>query len=233
MKTKSKAELYRNFLEYVTAASRKERQLIQQRMWSVFLWCFAFPAVMAFAVMLLIQFRVLPRGFRGYLDWVILVFPVAYSIHFLGSQVFTGLLSTFKKGAVASSLSEAQKEGFWRENICDEMSRAVVANHEEWKWILHNFKMDLDGIQQRNRFVTALAGAVFFLIIHGIDSLHGPSVPIPSLGWVESTSSEISQFIGLIFFLLLFYLSGNQNYQSLRRYLNCAELIMIHIEEVD
>ncbi len=230
MKSRRKAEIYRAFLEYVSVASRKERVQIQQRIWNVFLWCFAFPAVTAFVVMILIQFRVFPRSFRSYLDWVILIFPIAYSIHFLGSQVFSGLLASFKKGAIASSLQDAQKEGYWRDAVCEDITKIVVADLEEWRWISHNFKMDLDGIQQRNRFVTALAGAVFFMIIHGIDSIHDPIMPIPSVGWVESTSSEISQFVGLAFFLLLFYLSGNQNYQSLRRYLNCAELIIIHKE---
>ena len=38
------------------------------------------------------------------------------------------------------------------------------------------------------------------------------------------SESDSLQFVGLGLFLILLYLSGNQTYHSLRRYLVCAEL---------
>ena len=47
------------------------------------------------------------------------------------------------------------------------------------------------------------------------------------MGWIESSSNDFSQLVGLRLFLLLLYLSGNQTYHSLMRYLHCAELNII------
>jgi hypothetical protein len=90
--------------------------------------------------------------------------------------------------------------------------------------------MDLQAMEYRTKYLTALAGAVFFLIMQGIDSLtdgEGKVTWVKSsvLGWVETSSSDLSQFVGLALFLVLLYLSGSQTYQSLKRYLNCIELL--------
>lgn len=79
----------------------------------------------------------------------------------------------------------------------------------------------------------ALAGAVFFLLMYGIDSLTGQEEKInwvksPALGWIQISNDHFSEFVGLALFLAVLYLLGNQTYFSPKRYLNCIELIHEH-----
>ena len=45
---------------------------------------------------------------------------------------------------------------------------AVDARAEDWEWVIASFKVDLALMRYRNKYMTALAGAVFFLIMQGI-----------------------------------------------------------------
>ena len=83
--------------------------------------------------------------------------------------------------------------------------------------------------------MTALAGAVFYLILQGVDLL-GDEPPQVAwmkspMGWIEVSQNDFSQFIGLGLFLVLFYLSGSQTFHSLSRYLNCAELVKTTLDQ--
>jgi len=91
-----------------------------------------------------------------------------------------------------------------------------------------SFRTDLANMLQRTKYLTALAGAVFFLILQGIDSLGEPEsiVRNPMILWTEA-SNGISQLMALALFLVLLYLSGSQTYQSLTRYLQSAELVVL------
>ena len=106
----------------------------------------------------------------------------------------------------------------------------------EWRWMTSSFRIDLRRLQNRTRYLTALAGAVFFLIMQGIDSLGGSEprqlwLNNPVLDWVQNSASAFSQITGLALFLMLLYLSGNQTYHSLERYLDCAELVLSEKEK--
>ena len=114
------------------------------------------------------------------------------------------------------------------------MGRAIQAKKGDWAWLIANFKVDLEAMQQRTRYLTALAGAVFFLLMQGIDSIGGSEHegPVswsknPLMGWIESSSNDVGQLVALALFLVLLYLSGIQTYHSLRRYLHCAELNLL------
>ena len=235
MQTKTRPELYRSFIDYVRVEIRRERSTVSRQMFNVFLWCFLFPAIVAITLLLLVKFHVLPRSVRAYLDWVVLVFPVSYSLYFLSSQVLAEIPAAFKSGGMALTLEKSCQENAWRERVCEGLNRTVEASADQWKWIIANFKMDLEAMQYRTKYLTALAGAVFFLIMQGIDSIVDDGQKVTwirdsVLGWVEA-SSNLSQFVGLGLFLVLLYLSGSQTCQSLVRYLNCAELLMMNKEK--
>jgi hypothetical protein len=98
-----------------------------------------------------------------------------------------------------------------------------------------NFAIDLQNVQNRTRYLTALAGAVFFLIFQGIDAFDSPHAEprwstTSIMGWFEASSSSFTQFFALGIFLLLLYVSGNQIYHSLERYLHCAQMIQKELE---
>ncbi|MEO7161446.1 MAG: hypothetical protein ABI041_00875 [Bdellovibrionia bacterium] len=229
MQSKSRSDLYRDFLEFVSRDMQTERVQINRRILNVFLWCFIFPLLTAASILLLVKFNFLPRHARNHADLLILVFPVFYSLYFLGSEVLSNLPRVLKKGGVASTLNQSLTEGDWRDRVCEGMARAVAASSHDWGWIIASFRIDLRTMRYRTKHLTALAGAVFFLLIRGIDSIAEVDVkPMwaksPIFGWVD-TSSDLSQFVGLTLFLVLLFLSGSQTNQSLYRYLNCASLL--------
>lgn len=238
MTPKSQLEHYHSFIEFIRKDIQRERFLVHRRMFSVFLWCFLVPAATSITVLTLVKFNILPPSARGYLDWLALIFPIFYSLYILSSEVISQLPSIFKRGGVSGSLNQAVKEGAWREKVCHELGDLFPAKGSEWDSLIANFEMDLQILQYRTRYLTALAGAVFFLLMQGIDSLSDAPekmawVKNPLLGWVETTSGDLSQFIGLALFLVLLYLSGNQTYHSLTRYLNCAKLVRLRLRQTE
>lgn len=231
MQRRSKQEIYRSFLEFIRADSRRERNLVSRRMRSVFFWCFILPALLSVLTLILIRLNVIPFRIRSYLDWVILIFPVSYSIYFISSEVIREVPVAFRSGGLATSLGQSLKEGEWRDLVCEGMRKSISASAQEWQWIVSSFHIDLLNLRYRSKYLTALAGAVFFLLMQGIDSITGQDdgrttwVKDSALGWLEIASNDTSQFVGLALFLVLLYLSGIQTYHSLQRYLDCAELV--------
>ncbi len=228
---RSQQELYQVFIEFVASDIQKERRLVNRRMLSVFFWCFGVPALASLGILILIKANVLPRSSRNHLDWLVLILPVLYSLYILGSEVLIQVPAAFRRGSVAHSLGQALTEGVWRERASTAMSQSIVASQEEWKWIISSFEMDLRIMEYRIKYLTALAGAVFFLLMQGVDSLTDSDrkvswVKTSILGWVETSPNDLSQFVGLGLFLVLLYLSGSQTHQTLRRYLNCAQLMI-------
>lgn len=226
---RSKRDLYISFLGFISKEIQHERSKVNRRMFSVFLWSFILPAITAITLLTLVKMGLLPRTSKNYLEWVILVFPVAYSLYLLGAEVLIQVPSTFKKSGVATVLKQAADESQWRERISEELVKQLGGSPDDWDWINLNFKMDLDKLIYRARYLTALAGAVFYLVLQGID-LIGEDTPAVTwmkspVGWVEVTQNNYPQFIGLGLFLILFYLSGSQTYHMLSRYLSCAALI--------
>lgn len=224
-------ELYRDLIEFVKHDVQRERSQVNRRMFNVFLWCFLLPAAASIAFLLLIKFHILPRRARGILDWMALIFPISYSLYILSSEVLAQMPAVFRKGGTSNVLTQSLKETAWRERVCEGMKKSVQATPEEWRWLVASFRIDLSAIQNRTRYLTALAGAVFFLLMQGIDTLGEVTADNPAtwnknplMGWLESSSNDFSQFIGLALFLVLLYLSGNQTYHSLMRYLGCVEL---------
>jgi hypothetical protein len=221
-------ELYRSFMDFVVHDIQGERKEANRRMFSVLLWCFIVPVIVSAVALILIRMGILPTSTRGYLDWIVLLCPILYSLYILTSEVLTELPSAYKRGGVASTLGQAIKDAEWRARTCEGMKKAVNAKPAEWEWISSNFRIDLERMQSRNRYITGLAGAVFFLIMQGIDAIGDTDEKVTwirgPMGWMEAGNHDYYQFIGLALFLLLFYLSGNQTHQSLMRYLNCAEL---------
>ncbi len=229
MQTRSRQELYQSFIEFVASDIQRERHLVNRRMISVFVWCFLMPAIISLTLLILVKLKVFSPKARSHIDWIVLVLPVVYSLYILGSEVLAQVPAAFKKGGMATTLGQSVREGEWRDRVVESMGKSVVATPKEWVWIIMSFKIDLESMQYRTRYLTALAGAVFFLLMQGIDSLDGEGkvtfVKTSMMGWVETTAGDLTQFVGLALFLILLYLSGSQTNNSLKRYLHCAELL--------
>ncbi len=230
--SRTRQQLYARFIEFVRHESQTERSMVNRRMLSVFLWCFILPVAATVTILILASAGVIPRSVRRYQDWLILVFPVSYSIYFLSSQVLKDLPRNLSRGGLSGVLNQAERDSEWRLRVSEGMSRSVDADADEWRWIVTNFRMDLQAVQYRVRYLTALAGAVFFLLTQGIDSISGPAVSVTAIGpetalaWMQSIQDGFTQFVGLGRFLVLLVLSGSQNYHALQRYRDCAELVL-------
>ncbi|MBC7385534.1 MAG: hypothetical protein H7301_05130 [Cryobacterium sp.] len=223
-------ELYDRYLSFIQSANQKDRRDVNRRIRSVFVWCFLVPVVVVSLVIYLVNRGVLPRSFRSHQDWILLFFPVLYSLYFFSSQVLTGIPAAFRKGGVGLTLSQAAQEAEWRIETCEGMERELAYLPDEWSWVITNIEEDLERLQMRIRHLTALAGAVFFLLMQGIDSLtnDGPTSEVFAPGLSGGASS--SEWVGLALFLFLLYVSGQQNIQVMRRFLGCVRLVKKHAE---
>ncbi len=227
--TAKRKQLYSEYLAFVHSSNLKDQMDVNRRIRSVFLWCFLIPVVVVALVLLLVNRGILPRAFRSYQDWILLIFPVLYSLYFLSSQVISGIPNAFRKGGFGLTLNQASREAEWRILQCESMESSLKFRPEEWGWVISNIEEDLERLQMRVRHLTALAGAVFYLIMQGIDSLTFDSPTYPA-AVPDLTGSSSSQWVGLVLFLLLLYLSGQQNVQTIRRFLGCARLVKAHTE---
>lgn len=234
MKKSTPIELYQEFVEYVHSHAGSERKIANRRIFSVFLWCFIIPAAVSASLLILVKTGVLPRYLSRYMDWVILVFPILYSLYILSSEVLSEMPSVFRQGSLRNTINQAVQDTQWRVKVCEEMKLKINQDRQTWSWLVAQFRLDLETLRNRAKHLTVLAGAVFFLLMQGIDSLSERDEvrTYQSLqGWIESSSNTLAQFVGLGLFLVLFYLSGTQHYNSLRRYLACAELIVLEKTE--
>ncbi|MGK5090029.1 hypothetical protein WDW86_20960 [Bdellovibrionota bacterium FG-2] len=222
---------YTQFMDFIRVDIQRERKLVHRKLFGAFLWCFLLPAGLSILVILLGKTGWMPRAKRISLDWFVLVFPVAYSLYVLGSDVIRELPAAFKQGGVATSLGQAIREAEWRKTVCAEFRRKLQFSSQEWRWVIQSFEIDLDNMRSRTKYLTALGGAVFFLLLQGVDWLteaEGKVSWIKSpVGWVETAGNDLPQLIALVFFLVLLYLSGNQTYRALLRYLNAAKLMIL------
>jgi hypothetical protein len=236
------SDLYREFVDYIQLDIQRERLLANRRILGVVLWCFVIPAVAAIAVLVLVKLGVLPRRLNRYMDWLIVIFPVAYGLYMLGMDALRELPILIRKGGISATLSRALQEERWRARVCGEMKSKFFEPKDPktriqgWSWLVNNLEIDMNNVQNRTRYLTALAGAVFFLIFQGIDSFDSPHAESrwstsSIMGWFEASSSSFTQFFALGIFLMLLYVSGNQVYLSLARYLQCARLVLSEISQ--
>lgn len=229
------SDIYQEFIEYVRVDIQKERKAVNRRMFHVFFWCFVMPALTSLMLVFMAKFNLAPKRITHYLDWLIVVFPIAYAVYLLSFDVLREAPGAIRRGGIAATLSRAIEEERWRARVCGDFRKKFFQTSRDdrsmaWRWLIENYQIDLQNLQNRNQYLTALAGAVFFLLFQGIDALD-PSRGQPAwstssiMGFFENSSSNLVQFVGLGVFLVLFYISGNQVYLSLVRYLQCAKLV--------
>ena len=216
MHTRTPKELYRQFLEVVGSESRRERIAVNRRMLGVVLWCLVAPLFVALVGVLLIKFQVVPRRSRGWFDLATLLVPAVYAGRFLVHELLREAPKAMRGGGIANLLGQFASQHEWRDATSELLRSKVGASGQEWAWISTQFSNDLEQLRSRNRYLTALAGAVFFLINQGLDAI---------LEDVPSAGSEPMQWTALGMVLVLLYFSGSQVHDGLKRYLRCAETL--------
>ncbi len=233
MKGHTKQESYDEFLKFVGNESQRERRAVNRRMFNVLLWCLILPVVVTALALFAIKQEWLPLRAKVYVGWMGLVFPTLYSVWVLGIEVLVELPALFQKGGIVTTLRSARKESQWRVGVTDTMRKQFAPwDDHDWRWVLQNFQIDLENMRYRTKHLTALAAAFFFIALQGIDSLGEEPAGVRTtwtksnmLGWIESNSTDVVQYLGFAIILVLFYLSGNQTYRYLKRYMACALLV--------
>ena len=169
---------YRDFIEYVGSDLKKVRMQLHRRMFLAFWWCFVAPVVTAVGILILVKFHVVPRAWSRHLDWLIVAFPVIFALLILSLDLLKDLPAFLKRGNLSPSLLRALHEEVWRTRVSQEMKK-VLSQHEAshhaagWNWLVRTFRIDLQNMVYRTRYVTALVGAVFFLLMEIINALDG------------------------------------------------------------
>lgn len=236
MEFRSTTELYTSFIDFIKLDLKNERRIANRRMFNVFLWSFLIPFFATLMLIVFVKLHVLPRTWSRYFDWVILVSPIVYSIYIVSSEVFIEVPGFFKRGGGIFNLNQAVAQNKWRENICIQLENHISANIRDWKWIYENFHLDLISLRNHTRNLTALAGAVIYFLLQGIDFLdvkesHESIVKSGNLTKLfEASSNNLTQLIAISVVLMLLYLSGQQSHQALQRYLHCVHLIVFKKE---
>lgn len=230
---RSRSETYRAFLAAVSGDIQKERARANRRFFGVFFWCFLAPAVTTLGLMLAVRGGFIAHRWRALCDWLVLIFPIGYSLFVLGFEVLRDVPTAFRRGGLVNTLKQSGQEGDWRAQQTEALVAQVGADPGDWEWITASYRIDLAAFLGRTRYLTALSGAVFFLIFRGIDWLSDPGasrmVRNPLLSpYVQVTGfDDQAMTLTLAIFLVLLYLSGTQTHRALSRYLDCAELALL------
>lgn len=238
-------QLYDQFLDFVARDVQEERSRAHRRIFSAIAWCLLLPIATTFVIALFTRLGWFPRSAKGLADSTLLIFPVLYGIWVLGSEARRAHRAARNHGGRRGAflaLGPAREDARWRERVSAQLSATVGRRPSTLVWLSRQFQLDLERLRQRSRYLTALAGAVFFLIMQGIDWIepdpaarpifHGGPGSLSGLmtSTGEATGDPYFQFIGLAFFLLLLYLSGVQAHQSFSRYGECLDLLRLDAE---
>tara|TARA_Y100000590_G_scaffold467963_1_gene648785 strand:+ start:961 stop:1665 length:705 start_codon:yes stop_codon:yes gene_type:complete len=230
VREKKEVKIYSEFLKFVAQDIQIERGILKRRMFSVFLWCFVLPALSYLFVVLSIRLGWLSLRWLFVSDWLLLGFPLVYSLYFLGSEVLWGMRLVVKQGGVNATLKDLEQDTYWRVDTSEKMSIQITAEKDLWKTIYFNFKKDLERMRYRSKYLTVFSAAIFFLIMKGIDVLE-PESPVNTqwnaqsfLLWIDQMGGSLNQVVAVFFFLVLLFLSSSEMIHRLEKYLDCAEL---------
>ena len=156
------------------------------------------------------------------------LFPVLYSLQVLWKNFAKEFPRAMRQGNLITVLDSCAKEALWRDETLSRLKKTVPASTRTWRTVADLFQVDLDSMLRRSRYLTVLAGAIFYLLMQGIDTIGNPPDPTtwlrdPETGWIETKGDDLMQVGGLGLFLILLYLSGSQTHSSLLRYQICAK----------
>ena len=234
MEKKPRIEMYADFLSFVEQKSKREQSVVNHRLFNVLFWCFILPICLSVLFLLAVRVGLLPHRVKGYLDWLILLFPIGFALFTLVSEAYVDFPLMFRRGGMVTPLREVLKNYEWREMTIQELEKRIVVSPRDWHWIAVNFEIDLKRLEFKAKYLTVLGGALFFLLFQGLDildALTGESgaqvVWTPTIlgTWLQWFFNQVMQIVSLLLFLGIFYLSGRQLQHLLERFLHCAQLL--------
>ena len=220
---------YEQFVNWVQNDMKKDRFLVNRKIFSVVIWCLIFPSVVLLVLFALRKYQWI--GPMRYADLLIFMPPFLYTLYSLWPTL-REIPKVFRKGGLNALLDESLKEVEWREKTSAKIKTDLKLTTKEWDLISFHLNADLLRMAQQNRYMSILAAVVLFFMFQFLDLGAGSEVPIESnsailvKAWVDQFSQWSIQVFSLGLFSALFYLSGLQFQRYLSRYLVCIERIL-------
>ncbi len=219
---------YEKFVNWVQNDMKKDRFVVNRKVFSVVVWCLIFPSMMLMSLFILRKYQWI--GPMRYADLVIFLPPFAYALYSLWPTI-REIPKVFRKGGLNALLDESLKEVEWREKTAIKLKQDLKLTSKEWDLIAFHLRADLLRMTQQNRYMSILAAVVLFFMFQFLDLGAGPEVILDQnpanliKAWVDQFSQWSVQVFSLGLFSALFYLSGLQFQRYLGRYLVCIERV--------
>ena len=226
---KSAQQAYEHFVNWVQADMKKDRFLVNRKVFSVVLWCLIFPALTLIVLVALRKYQWI--GVVKYVDLIVFVPPFIYALYSLWPTI-REIPRVFSKGGLNALLDESLKEVTWREKTSAQLKTDLKLTSKEWDLLAFHLRADLARMSQQNRYMSILACVVLFFMFQFLDLGAGNEVILEAgsaglvKAWVDQFSQWSIQVFSLILFSALFYLSGLQFQRHVVRYLVCIERIL-------
>ena len=226
---------YGQLVAWVQADMKKDRVLVNRKVFSVVLWCLIFPVLITMVMYGLRRYQVIEQV--RYADTIMFLPPFFYALYSLWPML-RDLPQVFQKGGLGAMLEESHREVEWREKTANQLQVDLKLTAKEWSAVSFHLKQDLERMTDQNRYMTILTAVVLFFMFQFLD-LGGGQEIIYQAGptglvkaWVDQFSQWSVQVISLVLFSSLFYLSGFQFQRYLKRYWVCIQRIVLEVTEV-
>ena len=105
-------ETYEEFVAWVQNDMKKDRFLVNRKIFSVVLWCLILPSVLLMVLFALRKYQWI--GPMRYADLMIFLPPFTYALYSIWPTI-RDIPKVFKKGGLNALLDESAKEVDWRE----------------------------------------------------------------------------------------------------------------------
>lgn len=220
---------YEQFVFWVQNDMKKDRFLVNRKVFSVVVWCLIFPSVVLMALYALRKYQWI--GPMRYADLLVFLPPFAYALYSLWPTI-REIPKAFHKGGLNALLDESLKEVVWREKTSGKMKEDLKLTKKEWELVFFHLSADISRMAQQNRYMSLLAAVVLFFMFQFLDLGAGNEVVLEPTSsnmvqaWVDQFSQWSVQVFSLGLFSALFYLSGLQFQRYLSRYLVCIERVL-------
>ena len=226
---RSVASAYSQFVVWVQTDMKKDRTLVNRKVFSVVLWCLIFPVLISLLLYALRKYQIL--ALMRYADTIVFLPPFLYALYSMWPTL-RALPQVFHKGGLGAMLEESSKEVSWREITSEKMIHELKFTVKEWSLIDFHLQNDIERIKDQNRYMTILTAVVLFFMFQFLDLGGTADIAVEATpsglvkAWVDQFSQWSIQVFSLILFSALFYLSGLQFQRYLIRYKVCIERIL-------
>ena len=223
---------YAQFVGWVQIDMKKDRAVVNRKVFSVVIWCLLFPVAVSLILFALRKYQVVEQV--RFFDGIIFFPPFFYALYSLWPTL-KALPRVFHKGGLGAMLEESAREVEWREKTAQQLRNDLKLTPKEWEGIAFHLEQDIIRMNEQNRYMTILSAVVLFFMFQFLDLGGSPDSIIREAGsaglvkaWVDQFSQWSIQVMSLFLFSALFYLSGLQFQRYLNRYWVCVKRITLN-----